>query len=304
MGCKTQKFFFEAARIRFGIEHCRTITTVADVSGDLQDTYIDLNGTNPNFEEVPGYLYIGTDPELVGKTGYEVTVSSNATAAQVANAIASALTSVNIFRVSVTGSVVHIENRFGGSITEETDSGLTGFTVAVAKEGSGLDLGSTADGIELSLEGAFGDVTTNQSGELLKAQIAQGTSASLTANFNELTNEVKRELIARVTGDKVETISGGEVVGYGTSRLFQDIAVLGGQLVVHPIRLPSSDFSRDLVFWNSAPKPESLNFDGTSVQQMSTTFEAYVDERYKDEISLLAIAGLNGADWTSKELDK
>jgi hypothetical protein len=85
--------------------------------------------------------------------------------------------------------------------------------------------------------------------------------------------------------------------------LFQDIAILGGQLVIHPIRLANNDYSSDLVFWKSAPKPESLNFDGTAVQQLSVTFDAYVDDRYKDEVSLLAIAGLSGADWTSKDMD-
>lgn len=303
MGVKKQKYFFEAARIRFGIEQCRTLTTVADVAGDLAGTYIDLNGTDPGFNEVPGYLYIGTDPVIVGKTGYEVTVASGATAAEVAQAVATALTEVKLFRTTVSGATINIENRFGGAITEELDSGATGFTIAVDKVGSGLDLGGTADGIELSLEGSFGDVTINQTGELLRAQIAQGTSASLTANFIELTNEIKRELISRVSGDKVTAETTGEVIGYGTSKLFKDIAILGGQLVIHPIRLANEDYTSDLVFWNSAPKPESLNFDGTAVQQLSVTFDAYVDERYKDEVSLLAIAGLDGADWTSKDLD-
>lgn len=303
MGVKRQKYFFEAARIRFGIEHCRTLTLVADVGGDLQDTYIDLNGTDPGFSEVLGYLYIGTDPALSGKTGYEVTVASGATAAEVATAIALTLAEVKLFRTSISGSTITIENRFGGAVTAETDSGSTGFTINVDKIGSGLDLGGTQDGIELSLEGSFGDVTINQTGELLRAQIAQGTSASLSANFIELTNEIKKELISRVSGDKVTAEATGEVIGYGTSKLFQDIAILGGQLVIHPIRLASDDYSSDLVFWNSAPKPESLNFDGTAVQQLSVTFDAYVDERYKDEISLLAIAGLDGADWTSKDLD-
>jgi phage tail sheath gpL-like len=144
MGVKTQRFFFEAARIRFGIEHCRTITTVADVAGSLQDTYIDLNGTDPNFAEVPGYLYIGTDPALSGgKTGYEVVVASGATAAEVAAAIALTLSTVKNFRTTVSGGTINIENRFGGAVTAETDSGATGFTINVDKVGSGLDLGGT-----------------------------------------------------------------------------------------------------------------------------------------------------------------
>lgn len=306
MGIKVQKYFFEAAKIRFGIEHCRTLTTVADVAGDLQGTHFLLNGATPGFVEIPGYLYIGADPALTGRTGYEVTVGTGATAAEVATAIVAALASNKHFRASSSGAVVTIENRFGGAVSAETDgaaAAATGFTMAVARVGSGLDLGGTADGIELSLEGSFGDVTINQSGELLRAQIAQGTSASLSANFIELTNEIKKELISRVSGDKVTAETTGEVVGYGTSKLFKDIAILGGQLVIHPIRLADSDYSSDLVFWNSAPKPESLNFDGTSVQQLSVSFDAYVDERYKSEVSLLAIAGLNGADWTSKDLD-
>lgn len=305
MVCKTQKFFFEAGLVRFGREHCRSIKTVADASGNLNDTYFDLNAQDPSFESEEQYYVwfnvnsLGTDPAISGKTGIEVAVATDATAAEVASAIVTAVEALtdDNFRAALkagTTDTVEIGNRFGGEITAETDSGATGFTFTVETKGVGGALGKTADGIELALGTETGDVTTNQTGAVVNAQIYQGQTAELTANFVELDVEKLRSLFS-VIGDELQDTSDNYLIGGGESKLFQDLSVIGGQLVVHPQRLSLSDYSRDLILWSSAPKPDSLNFDGTSLQQLSTTFTGYLDERYKEKINLYAIGP-----WTEK----
>lgn len=306
MVCKTQKYFFEAGLVRFGREHCRSVTTVADVAGSLGGTYFDLNAQDPTFEsEQKHYVWFNTgadtDPEISGKTGIEVTISSGDTAAEVASAIVTAINAMttNFFRAKLAPGKtdkVEIGNRFGGAITAETDSGTTGFTFAVDLKGIGGALGRTADGIELALSTESGDVITNQTGANVNAQIYQGATAEVTANFVELDESKLRSLFA-VVGDELENSGGDYLVGGGESKLFQDLSVLGGQLVVHPQRLALSDRSRDLVLWSSAPKPSSINFDGTALQQLSTSFTGYLDERYNKKVNLYCIG-----EWTEKDV--
>lgn len=300
MALKEQKFFFEAAVIRFGREHCRSITTIADTAGSLDGLYFDLNGQDPTFENEQSFvLAINSDPAVAGKTAIIATVGSGDSAAQVATAIKAAIDahSGNEFRAIIDSNnpeKVIIENRFGGAITAETDSGSTGFTFAVETIGAGGALGKTADGVELTASTEAGDALTNQTGAIVNAQIYQGASAELSANFVEL-DEAKLRSLFSVVGDELQNSDNSYTVGFGQSKLFQDLSIVGGQLVVHPQRLALSDYSRDLVFWTSAPKPESLNFDGTSLQQMATTFTAYLDERYNTKVNLFALGN-----WTEK----
>lgn len=305
MVCKTQKYFFEAGLIRFGREHCRSVTTVADVAGSLGGTYFDLNAQDPTFEsQVSHYVWFNTgassDPAVSGKTGIEVTITSGDTAAAVASAMVTAINALttDFFRAKLAPGKtdkVEIGNRFGGAITAEADSGSTGFTFAVDLKGIGGALGRTADGIELAIGTESGDVITNQTGSNINAQIYQGATAEVTANFVELDESKLRALFA-VVGDEIENTGGDYLIGGGESKLFQDLSVLGGQLVVHPQRLPLTDRTRDLVLWSSAPKPDSLNFDGTSLQQLSTTFTGYLDERYNTKVNLYCIG-----EWTDKD---
>ena len=304
MVCKTQKFFFEAGLVRFGREHCRSIVTVADSSDNLNETYFDLNSQDPSFENETQYFVwfntgAGTEPVVAGKTGIEVAINTDDTAEAVATALETAIEALatDDFRAAVkvgSPSKVEIGNRFGGAITAETDSGATGFTLAVETVGIGGALGKTADGIELALGTETGDVTTNQTGSIINAQIYQGQTAEVTASFVELDTSKLRALFA-VIGDELQDTSDNYLIGGGESKLFQDLSVIGGQLVVHPQRLALTDYSRDLVLWSSAPKPDSLNFDGSALQQISTSFTGYVDDRYKQKINLYAIGP-----WTEK----
>lgn len=302
MNCKEQKFFLEAAKVRFGREHCRSVQAVADVLGSLDGTYFELNGQDPTFfNEQEFVLAINTDPSVAGKTAIIATVPSDSTAEEVAAAMLSALNgySGNEFRAKLDpadSTKVLIENRFGGAITAETDAGSTGFTFAVLQEGSAVDLGKTSGAVEFSKENNTTPIELNQTASVVNAEIFQGETAEVSASFAELTPERIRALF-NIIGGEAQNPGGDYVVGGGTSKLFQDLGILGGQLVVHPQRLPDNDYSRDLVLWASAPKPESLNFDGTALQEAPTTFTAYIDERYIDALSLYAIG-----DWTNRSV--
>lgn len=306
MSCTTTRRIdaqLEAAEARWGKQHCRTWTTVADSSGSLNDTYLDLNLVGYDFAEDQYYVWfnvnsLGTDPSIAGKTGIEVAVATDATASTVAAAIVSAINAADVPVIASSSSdVVTLTNQVQGAITAETDSGSTGFTLEVGTVGLSLELGATSGPLELSLNTETVPLTSNQSGSLIGSEVYVGSTAEITMSLIEITKERFDTLIGEVTGDSVTPGGGTKVAGFGESRLFQALDELGGQLILHPIRLPDSDKSADVIFWRSAPKIDSLNFDGSAAQEMAISFTAYLDRSYNTSINLFA-----KGDWTQKGL--
>lgn len=293
----------EAAEARWGKQHCRTITALADSSGSLNDTYLDLNLIGYDFAEVQYYVWFninsaGTDPAVSGKTGIEVAAATNATAETIAAAIKSAIDLASAPAiVSVSGAVVTITNQVQGEITVEADSGSTGFTFEVGTVGLSVQLGATSGPIELTLNTETVPITSNQTGSLVGSEIYVGSSAEISLSLIEITKARFDTLVGEVTGDSVTPVSGTKVSGFGESRLFQALDELGGQLILHPIRLADSDKSSDVIFWRSAPKVDTLNFDGSAPQEMAITFTAYLDQTMDTAINLFA-----KGDWTQSGL--
>lgn len=300
MACKEQNFFFEAADVFFGIEHCREITTVDEASLPT-DWDFDLNGIMPAsastdefINEFNGYVYAGLDPAFSGKTGLEIVLSGGETAAEVATAIKDAIeadaTFSKYFNVEQDGSSLDIENKIFGAITAEGENN-SGFTFNVGKTGSGGYLGRTADAIEVSLTTNAEVVNTNQGASNKEDEIYTGADANATVNLVELTKARFEALLASV-GDKVTT-SNGDVLGVGESKLFESLSANGGRMVLHPTRLDNNDRSKDFSFHKSSPKPQTLNFDGTALQQFAIQFDAYLDRKIDDKVNLYTV----NSDW-------
>lgn len=310
MGQSTKRVeaVLEAAKVKWGKTHCRLITLVDNTANVLAGKYLPINYMKPDLTEVLGYVWfddgVASDPEPSGKVLIgAVSVTSGDTAEEIAPVLKTVLdaelvptTSIKAFISSVvTGDKLLVENKFIGKITAETDVNSTGFSFQVLIEGNGLDLGATSEGIELAMETQVVDITSNQTGSIIASQIYVGSSATLTLSLLEVTKERFDLLVGQVTGDSLTPMSGTAVTGYGESRLFKSLDDLGGQLILHPIRLPESDYSSDVVFWKSAPKPQSLNFDGTAPQVMAVEFTAYLDLSKNTKINLFA-----KGDWTQE----
>jgi len=298
----------EAAKVKWGKLHCRTVTAVANAANALAGDYLPLHFVSPNLVETRGYIWfndgVAVNPAPAGLTLIDdVPVTSGDSASVVAAAIKTVLDAYTVSGykplkvVSQVAGVLTLENKFIGEITTETDAGSTGFTFEVLVEGVGLDLGATSEGIELSMEAQSVDITSNQTGGIIASQIYTGSSASLSMSLLEVSKDRFDLLIGQVTGDSVTPVGGTSVVGYGESRLFQSLDTLGGQLILHPIRLSETDYSNDVIFWKSAPKPQTLNFDGTAPQTLAVEFTAYLDMSKNPKINLFC-----KGNWT-QELD-
>lgn len=299
----------EAASVKWGKAHCRAFTAVANTANALAGDYLPVNYFTPDLVEVLGYVWfddgVASDPAPAGRTLIgAVSVTSGDAASVVALAMKTTLDaavvsgSIKAFRPSsVSGAVITVENKFIGEITEETDPDSTGIVDEVLSAGFGIDLGATSEAIELTMETQSVDITTNQTGAIVDDQIYVGSSANLSMSLIEVTKERFDILVGKVTGDSVTPSGGTKVTGYGESKLFQSLADLGGNLILHPLRLASTDKTYDVFFPKSAPKPSSLNFDGTAPQAMAVEFTAYLDRSIDDKINLFF-----KGDWT-QELD-
>jgi hypothetical protein len=295
MACdtRTTSIFLEAASVKFGAEELSCITPVAGLTGG---EYFLI--ASPAAE-----YYVWTDvddasvnPAPAGKLPIEVDVATGYTVSDWITSAIAAIEAIqesgeNVFRAKASSdglsmSVEAIE--VGAPLAALADNDTT-FTLEVDRAGFGGDLGRTKEGIEVSFEATTFDVVANQTGTLILDQIIQGTSASLSASFLELSIERLATIIGKGFGDSFTPGGGTELVGFGTSKNFQSSFDLGGKLILHPIRLAESDKTRDVVFHKCLPLPESINYDGTDSQALSVSFTALQDDSKRAEISIFSI---------------
>lgn len=127
----------------------QTVTTVADSSGSLNNTYFEFyTAGNPTFF-VSGTAYTfyyvwyninsaGSDPAPSGGYGIQVTAATNASNSTIATntqAAIAAVTSIPV-KATVSGHVVTLANTQLGSCTAAVDTGTTGFAFAVTTTGA------------------------------------------------------------------------------------------------------------------------------------------------------------------------
>jgi len=124
------RFYSNPTVSNIGIQ---TIGLVADVSGSLNNTYFLLNDAN-NVHKYYVWFNInsaGTDPAIPGRTGVPITGATNASAATLGGAVATAiaaLNSTNSFTTSGTTTVT-VTNKVAGPSTAMVDGAApTGFT--------------------------------------------------------------------------------------------------------------------------------------------------------------------------------
>lgn len=287
----TSEIKLEAVRAYWGTKHCREISFTADVDQSLFGTAFEINYIDSNLQEVKNYMYFNTDPALVGYAyGYGVTILEDDSAIVVAQKVAAAINASALECVAevIGNGGVHVINKFIGATTEEADID-SGATYSIEVQGIGGELGRTAQGgSTVSLESQTVEIKSDQTGELVLDDIAVGNSVSVEMGLIEVSKERLETIIGGVAGDKFSPEVGTELVGFGQSRLYQSFANLGGSLILHPIRLPMSDKSYDVVIHKCAPLPNDINYSGSDQQVLNVSFKAYLDPSVDESINLIA----------------
>jgi hypothetical protein len=292
----------EACNAYFGDTHCRIVKFADDTAGDQSDSWIDLNAIvieNNDYEESQFELVLdngsGTHVVASGKTAILVVYTDDDDAETIAGLAKTAIEAVigSPFVVTQEGAELHIQNKFIGPVADESAAGAGDLEVELGREGFGGSLGAFAEGgATLSVEREVLDVTSDQTGALILDSIIRGTNLSLSATLAEMTEKRWEDLIGRVAGDILE-VNGVKLIGWGESKLNQSLIALAGKIVLHPIRLPLTDRSRDIMFWKTAPNMNTINFSGSEVQGAEFEFGSYLDANVAKEVNL----GVKG-DWT------
>lgn len=294
MGCTTTESsqqILDARDWYFGRRHCRSITFSDDTAGDQATAYFDINVINEDYEEVKHYAWLdngsSVDPAIANKIGIQVTYTDNDSASTIALAFEAALATIEV-NTENSGSVVEMENAFLGLIAVEDFSNAGDITLAINSAGFGGNLGAVASGGgSLSTEQALTEVTSDQTGSLILDNIVTGGSLSLELTIAELTTERWQTLIGNGYGDNY-TKNLSDLTGYGSSKIYTSSFNYAAQLVGHPIRLPYSERSKDIVIWKTVASLNSINFSGTDLQSAEMSFVGLRDTSKPSEIDMFA----------------
>lgn len=299
MGCTTTQRteqVLEAMDFYFGKRHCRTVTLNADDdTGSLSGQYFTLNAIDENYVEKKYYVLLsdGTavDPAPVGMEKLQLTYVQDTSKEAIASSLKTLIeaasdneATTSYFMVTLTGSSLEIENAILGEITAESYANASDFSGVVNGLGFGGKLGAVAQGGgSLSTEQSLEDILSDQTGDIILDQIIKGSSVSMDLTLLEMNTDRWKSLIGNAYG----AVSGASV-GYGTSKLYTSSFDYAGQLVGHPIRLPLTDRSADIVIWKTTPNMNSINFSGSEVQSAEMSFVALKDGSKPSAINLFA----------------
>lgn len=241
------------------------------------------------------------DPAPAGKTEIEVDYAASASASAIATAFAAAVNAIVGLKavVSDTFHVIVTCTAYGDAL-DFTVGTATGTGAAVVlnqlSEGRDYDLGLLDGDVEVGFEETLFELTAHQTGVTPIADLRQGVSVEITTVLKEVTSDALNELFAKASGGTHTPMSGTELIGVGSSRQGDNTIVQAGKLVLHPVRLSSSDNSEDLCFWRAYPMPESLTFSGENPKLLSVTWKIYKDEDINENVNFWAFG-----DWTQLE---
>jgi hypothetical protein len=300
MSSSVQNIKIEPVNVFWQAEQQTEVVCVADVGSSLNNKYFKI-ASGVGGVGFTHYVWMnvdsaGVDPAVAGLTGIPVVLAEDASATAVATAVAGAVGAVSAFTATASGSKLLISNAAAAEAAKTEDAAApnaTGFTFVEVQQGGNLDCGLIDGDIEASFEEQTFEVTAHQTGTTVLADLRQGVSATLSLTLKESDTAKLKEVFSKAAGG-VHTPSGGtELFGWGTARQGSNTVIQARRLVLHPVRLPATDYKEDLCFWKAYPLPETLTFSGENPKVCAVSFKTYLDDAKPKEIKLFAFG-----DWS------
>ena len=276
------------------IEEQWLVGCAADVASSLNNDYFFIySGANAKFHVWFNVGGAGVDPAPSGSTGITVAIAANASASAVASAVQAAVDGNANFVASVQESTKVLITADAVGETDDYGGGtVVGFTFTQCQEGGNINFGYLEGDIEVALEESTNEVTAHQTGPELLAELRQGKSAEITMTLKECDAENLKNVFSASGG--AYTPSGGtELFGWGSLKQGQSTVVAAKRLILHPVVLGDTEYTRDLCFWKAYPLPDTLTFSGENPQTLSVTFKCYRDDSKPEEINFFSYG-----DWT------
>jgi hypothetical protein len=261
------------------------VTTVADVAASLDGKYFTFSSPTVDYY---AWMDVATavDPAPAGKTGIAVTVTSGATAAQVATAIVTAIDAHAAFHAVVDpcdSTSVIVMAKESGSATSAADGLLTnatGFTITTLREGSKLELGALDGDIEIALTEDLLDVTSHQTGTQILTALRTGRNIDNIALTMKESDAAKLKAVIETSGVEYTPAGGTAVSAWGSedTKAFGNIATACKKLVLHPISKADNVLTEDLCFWRAYPLLTGLSLSGENPRLISVEFKIIPDQ--------------------------
>jgi hypothetical protein len=287
MSCETQNFKLEAVYPRWGKENVVKVVGAAALTGGEYFLISDQTVDYYVWAEVSG---AGADPALAGKTALKLELPASYTVAQLNDEIIDVLdTTGKKFYVSEAAdqTYVCIETLDIGAPKTAASAGTSGFTVTTLTAGISVDLGATADGVEITMETSLFDIVPNQNGTLLADQIMQGANVSCSLGLIQVSKDKLEQIVGGGVGD-VLTVGTDKLIGFGTSKNFQSTFQYAGRLILHPVRLASNDRSEDANLMKCLPVMDSISYSGTDLLTLNLSFSGLPDQVKSSKVKLFA----------------
>jgi hypothetical protein len=273
----------EPVNVSWQIEEQWNVETVADVAKSLENKYFHIySGANAKFH-VWFNAGTGADPAPSGSTAIPVTIVANDSAATVATKTASAIDLNANFHASASDNVITITCDAAGEANAFADVD-TGFTFTQCQEGGNLDLGYLDGDVEAKFEEKLLEITAHQAGLTPLAELRQGNTLEVTLTLKECDVAKLKQVFSSSAGGTYTPTLGTEVFGVGTSRQGTNTVIQARRLILHPVALASSNYTRDLCAWKAYPMPDTLVFSGENPQTLGITFKTYLDESKPEAI--------------------
>lgn len=280
----------EAMKWYFGKRQCRQLTLASDDS-DHGESF-DLNVIDYNYSEKKYIVFlddgIATAPSVpTGSTLISVSVTAGDSANDKALAIETQLAADSVLvRTEVVDGSIEIQNALVGAITTESYTNAPNITAQVNELGFGGYIGQTGES-ELTTTTDVVQLLDDAQGTVVQDEIITGYTAEITVPLREMTTQRWQDLIGSVSGNNV-AIDGKDITGWGTKKLYDSMFLYSGRLVGHPVRNEATNIDEDICMLNTAPKMNSINFSGQSIQEAEFLFTSYKDANAVEEINLLA----------------
>ena len=278
----------ESMKWYFGKRQCEKITP-SETDSDFGESF-ELNTIDFDYSEKKLVVFmddgVAADPTIdADQTLISVSVTTGDTAAEKAAAIELALASENV-RTLVEGDSVEVQNALIGKITVADKSAAPNMTFSVEALGFGGYIGQTGES-ELTTTIETDQLLDDAQGTVVQDEIITGYQAEITVPLREMSTQRWQDLIGSVSGNNV-SLGGKDVTGWGTKKLYDSMFLYSGRLVGHPVRNEATNIDEDITMLNTAPKMNSINFSGQSIQEAEFLFTAYKDANADEGINLVA----------------
>ena len=275
------------------IAHVQTITTIADVAAALDGKYFFLYAADGTKRYVWCDIAAAADPAPAGFTGVPATISSGATAAQVATALQVAIDATDDFVATVVGNVVTVTDVTSGyaPAMHDPSTGGTGFAFSVSTLGdTAEELGCLDGDIEVAWSPSSVDVACHESGVTTVASFQNGVSeVTVTLNMLETTMAKLKKILMKSQGSLIPVgTSGTEVLGIGTFNDFKNLLNYSAKLVIHPKRLLAADLSYDVAAWKAIPQLSGITFSAEGPVKLPLVFKCFLDSSKSTRANILA----------------